>query len=237
MDSMSESKPKKSRATLYVFGSLFAFLALFYGSCLVLGYLSSWEPSRVRTSTIRPKLSAAESEARTDDFLRRLGAPKLKTVADAKEFFRAKKHSLEDLERCRDMLKAISPQDLEFSQAQALLAQIPAKIATAEEQDWVEKHPLKIVSKNWTAGGFGNVGLWRVTFENRSTRPVGNIRYETSYFAETGGKVGSKKDVIQKVIGPKQRRTLEINDGFIHKEAHEADIEIVGSEYLDGLRK
>lgn len=68
---------------------------------------------------------------------------------------------------------------------------------------------------------------------------MGNIKYRTAYFAETGAKVDSGgvdsvlgKDTIQKIIAPHQKRTIEINDGFLNSEAHTARFEIVSLEYI-----
>ena len=92
----------------------------------------------------------------------------------------------------------------------------------------------------WKKGGFGSIALWQVTFHNNSKRSIGNIKYRTAYLAETGAVVGQggadsliSKDTVQKVIMPGERRMIEINDGFISDEAHNAGFEVVSWEYLD----
>src|SRR5205823_5784046 len=99
---------------------------------------------------------------------------------------------------------------------------------------------LQITKHSWEKGGFDTVALWHITFWNRSDKPIGNIRYRTRYTAETGGQVdrGGVEALlgdytIRKVIPPHQKRTLEINDGFVHHEAARAHFEIVSWEFVN----
>src|SRR5205807_7881373 len=99
---------------------------------------------------------------------------------------------------------------------------------------------LQITKKTWEKGGLDSVALWHITFWNRSEKPIGNIRYRTRYSAETGDQV-DKGGVdallgdytIRKVIPPHQKRTIEINDGFLHHEAARANFEIVSFEFVN----
>ncbi len=99
---------------------------------------------------------------------------------------------------------------------------------------------LQITQKTWEKGGFDSVALWHVTFYNRSDKPIGNIRYRTRYSAETGDQV-DKGGVdallgdytIRKVIAPHKKRTIEINDGFLHREAARANFEVVSWEFVN----
>ena len=99
---------------------------------------------------------------------------------------------------------------------------------------------LQITKHSWEKGGFETVGLWHITFWNRSDKPIGNIRYRTRYMAETGDQVDRGgvdallgDYTIRKVIPPHQKRTLEINDGFVHHEAARAHFEIVSWEFVN----
>jgi hypothetical protein len=45
---------------------------------------------------------------------------------------------------------------------------------------------LEVIRKTWRKGGFDTVALMTVTFRNNSDRPIGNIPYNTHYYAATG---------------------------------------------------
>jgi len=102
---------------------------------------------------------------------------------------------------------------------------------------------LVIVKSTWRAGGFGTVALWQVTLKNNTSKPIGNIQYRTAYYSETGNIVDKggidsplDKKIIQKVIPPKSTRTIEVNDGFTHREAHRAGFELVKWEFVADQR-
>jgi hypothetical protein len=83
------------------------------------------------------------------------------------------------------------------------------------------------------------VALWEVTFKNRSTKRVGNLKYKTHYYAETGREVDTggsgsllQSGIIEKVIEPKSARTIEVNDGFLHQETSTARFELIGWEFI-----
>jgi hypothetical protein len=100
-------------------------------------------------------------------------------------------------------------------------------------------HMLKTVKKVWKKSGFGTVVVWRITFRNNGDMPISNIRYRTTYKAETGDVVDQggtaalfHDDTIRKMIPPHQTRTIEVNDGFVHHETAKAHFEIVDCEYI-----
>lgn len=100
-------------------------------------------------------------------------------------------------------------------------------------------HQLQVVKSRWEKGGFGTVAVWHVTFRNNGKKPIGNIKFSTSYDAETGSEVDKGgtdsllgKDTIQKVIEPGKTRTIEVNDGFVHDEAARASFAVVSWEYV-----
>lgn len=88
---------------------------------------------------------------------------------------------------------------------------------------------LQKVSAKWQKGGFGAIAIWKVTIKNVSDKPLGDIKFSTEYYSETGNivsKGGTKgllgKDTIEKVVPPKSTRTFEVNDGFVSDEADTA---------------
>jgi hypothetical protein len=99
---------------------------------------------------------------------------------------------------------------------------------------------LQVTHSTWQKGGFETVAIWRVTFWNRSDKPIGNIHYRTRYTAETGDQVDRGgvdallgDYTVRKVIPPHQKRTIEINDGFVHSEAARGSFEIVSWEFVN----
>jgi hypothetical protein len=119
----------------------------------------------------------------------------------------------------------------------ALQKETEAQHAKAE----IKANPLEVVKSSWEDAAFETVAIWRVTFKNRSSKPVGNIKYRTLYYSETGGLVDkggvdtpliAESKTVQKVIPPKGSRTIEINDCFVNKEANRAKFELVAWEFV-----
>jgi len=115
-----------------------------------------------------------------------------------------------------------------------------APAASPKSEAWLH---LIVKESRWEKGGFGTIAMWRVTFKNNSDRPIGNIQYRTAYYSETGNLVDKggvdsplDKKIIQKVIPPKSTRTIEVNDGFTHSEAHRATFELVDCEFVTDSR-
>jgi hypothetical protein len=133
-------------------------------------------------------------------------------------------------------LGAIKQTDPEFAEAQALLGQKQRDAEAAAERVAIEKDPLEVADFKWSTGGFGSVGILKVTFKNRSTKPVGNIVYKTEYKAETGLVVSRGSGVIAKVIGPNETRTIEVNDGFINSQSDTANFNIVSWQFVEDNR-
>ena len=166
-------------------------------------------------------------------------------LAQAKSMFRTGL-SKDELATIKTHLEAIPPKAAEYKEAQSLSAKVETEIKQRDREDEarakqaeIDANPLEVVSAKWEKDGFGTVAVWRVTFNNRSDKPVGNIKYRTAYFAETGAKVDAGgvdallgKGLIQKVIPPHQKRTLEINDGFVNNEAHTGKFEVVAWEFI-----
>jgi len=170
--------------------------------------------------------------------------PQPTVLSPSEHFSEAKallKHSLDisGVIEAEDHLNAIPAEVAEYKQAQRLKREVESRRREIQKEADAEQNPLRVVSSSWRKGGFETVGLWTVTFENVCSRPVGNIKYRTSYFSETGnlvttGGFGSVlgDGVIQKIVGPKSQRTIEINDGFIHHEASRAQFDVIGWEFV-----
>lgn len=141
------------------------------------------------------------------------------------------------------LMTSITRRDGSTSSSATNVSPTPFVPATVHFQDPALGH-LVVVKSRWETSGFGTVAIWRVTFKNTSDKPIGNIIYETHYYSETGGEVdkgGSagllgRSKTVQKVIPPKSSRTVEINDGFTHSQAHRADFRVVGCEFVSDLR-
>ena len=129
-------------------------------------------------------------------------------------------------------LKSIAKGSKDYSQAAALIKQTESRLAAMRQMQEIEENPLVLENSRWEKGGFGVVGVWKTTLRNRSDKPVGNLGYKTTYFSETNNEVDSNSGLIQKVIAPRQKRTIEVNDGFISNEAHTANFVLTGWEYV-----
>lgn len=112
--------------------------------------------------------------------------------------------------------------------------------APGERMNWSD---LQVVSSRWERGGFDTVAIWHVELKNTTDQPIGDIKYRTAYYSETGNLVdkggidsplGGK--IIQRVIPPKSTRTIEINDGFTRSEAHRANFELVSWRFVSDHR-
>jgi hypothetical protein len=109
-----------------------------------------------------------------------------------------------------------------------------------EKAKMLQNAPLRVVNSKFEHNGFGAVAVWTVTFENRSSQRLGNIKYRTKYFAETGKQIDQGgvdallgEYTIQKVIEPNSTRTLEITDGFIKKDVARGTFELVFWEKIN----
>ena len=79
------------------------------------------------------------------------------------------------------------PTETKAEYEQRVLAEQRAKDQAKQTIPTPDPTLLQVVNSTWGKGGFDSVAIWRVTFLNRSDKPIGNIRYRTSYTAETGG--------------------------------------------------
>jgi hypothetical protein len=148
--------------------------------------------------------------------------------------------SAPEFKEAQALLKIYRERSVQLTKERELAASAAIPAGSVIGSDSPEFAKLQVVSSNWEKSGFGAVVVWKVKFKNTSARPIGNIKYRTSYTAETGDVVDRggtdslmSKDTLQKVIKPGETRTLEINDGFVNQEAHQASFAVVSWEYLN----
>jgi hypothetical protein len=158
--------------------------------------------------------------------------------------------SREDIETLKKHLAAIPPEAPESKEVSALTEEADARLKLIEEDEEgakrlteIESEPLQVVSSDWSKEGANPVAFWQITLKNRSTRRLGNIKFRTEYFSETGKPVFkrgvnrvSAPGVIRKAVAPLSSRTIEINDGYINKDADTARFYVVGWEFVEDRR-
>lgn len=148
-------------------------------------------------------------------------------LAEAKRLDLKANPSKEEYELLTKHLKGVPQGSNEYKDAQVLLKKVENR-----------KDALQVVGTSWRRGAFGAAGIWTVTFHNKSDRPVGDIKYTTRYYSETGNDLGGTGGLfttgeIQKVIPPGQKRTIKVNDGFIDREAARGNFEVTGWRVIE----
>jgi ribosomal protein L40E len=79
---------------------------------------------------------------------------------------------------------------------------------------------LEIKKLNWYKGGFDNVMLVDVKFQNNGKRNVKDIELECVHFSNSGTRIDSNKKVIYEVVpAGKPLSVKEFSMGFIHTQA------------------
>lgn len=199
---------------------------------LVLGCVCGGNPNRV-TNPPAPQ-ATPQSIADLDDFKAQDSATHLK---EAKKLY-TKQSTRKELEAASLHLKAIPENAAEYKEAQNLTKQIEKDDKVLADKEEINKAPLVVLSAHWRKGGFNTVAVWTVTFQNKSDKPVGDITYKTHYVSETGNDVGGTGGIlgdgkIQKIIPPKQKRTITINDGFVHSQADSGEFEMTGWRFVN----
>lgn len=158
-------------------------------------------------------------------------------LAEAKKLFTPQASETE-IQLAARHLKAIPETAPEHAEAQKILSYIDDIFKVQPKKVEVDRDALQVANSSWRKGAFGVAGIWTVTFYNRSDKPIGDIKYHTRYYSETGNDLGGtggifSEGVIQKVIPPRQKRTIKINDGLINKEAARGNFEIVGWKFIE----
>ncbi len=224
------------------------FAGIFFGGLILIVALAALTPQE--SSTVAPAGGTIPDQAAQQ-------AAAFKAMSSAEHLALAQKSirkdsTAEELFEGRRHANAIDATAAEFKMSRSLLAVADQRQKILEKEELkrslaaeIERNPVLVLKSDWATDGFGTVAVWHVTFKNRSTRPVGNITYRTVYTSETGAVVdkggvdsllGSDSKKIQRVIGPGQTRTLEINDGFVNTQAHRASFTLVGWEYVQDGR-
>lgn len=181
--------------------------------------------------------SNARKTIQESDEFKRLSAAE--HLAEAKKLYENKPSDYE-LYVTALHLKAIPETAPEFKDAQIILKKIESTVKAKAESDKADKadsDPLQVVSTRWRRGAFGAAGIWTVTFYNKSDKPIGDINYQTRYYSETGNDLGGtggffSSGEVQKIIPPRQKRTIQINDRFIHKEAASASFTVADWRFV-----
>jgi hypothetical protein len=147
--------------------------------------------------------------------------------------------TIDAFEKAIVLINSIPKEAPEYKEAQSLVKPTQVRIAKLYEQAEIEKNPIRVINSKFIISGFGSVALWKVTFENRSNQRIGNLKYRTLYYAETGKQInqGGTEAIldytIQKVFEPRSKRTIEINDGFIQKDVVKGTFELVSWETIN----
>jgi uncharacterized membrane-anchored protein YhcB (DUF1043 family) len=150
-----------------------------------------------------------------------------------------------NLEMLMNHLASIPEEAPESSQVPTLTERLDERLEQIEAEEEarreaeVDSEPLEIVKSSWQRGEKNPVAVWEITFKNRSKRPVGNMKFRTEYFSETGRTISRggldrslRQIVIQKVIAPLSSRTITINDGFVRNDASDASFVLVGWQFV-----
>ena len=86
---------------------------------------------------------------------------------------------------------------------------------------------LEVKKLNWRKGGFENVMLVNVTFQNNGKRDVKDIELECTHYSNSGTRIDSNKKVIYEVVSAgKSRSVKEFSMGFIHSQASKTSCEV-----------
>lgn len=79
---------------------------------------------------------------------------------------------------------------------------------------------LEIKNLNWHKGGFDNVMLVDVKFQNNGKRDVKDVELECVHFSNSGTRIDSNKKVIYEIVpAGKSLSIKEFSMGFIHTQA------------------
>jgi hypothetical protein len=110
-----------------------------------------------------------------------------------------------------------------FVIAQACLAEIPGLVT---EPDVRDSPDVKLLHSEWRKGGFGVIGVCKITVKNNENRSVGNFRWHAEFYSESGILLNQADGTLMSVIGPHKTRTMEVNVGFIDPQAQRGGIEL-----------
>ncbi len=195
---------------------------------------SSRNKGNENISNTSSNVNVPKDISETDDFKRQ---PPEEHLKSAKSLYGTNPNK-DSVENALKHLKAIPESASEYKETQSLLKKVEKTKKDIEEKEEIDKQPLEITGSKWRRGAFGAAGIWTVTFYNRSERPVGDIEYKTRYFSETGNNLGGTGGIfssgeIQKIIPPKQKRAITINDGFINREAVNGTFEVTGWRFVN----
>jgi len=115
--------------------------------------------------------------------------------------------------------------------------------ATGEKAEQIRQQPIVVVKAEARTRGGATLRQWYLELCNRSSRPIGNIRYRTRYYSQTHVLVGAGgiespfggpfEGIIMKIIQPGEQREMIIDDGFVYPQTAYATFEVVSWEWMD----
>ena len=228
---MNILKGKSASSFLFVIGILIT-LSL---ACKIPNVEKKSDNSAANTENVnRANPNARQAITETEDFKKLNPSEHL---AEAKKLYNNKPSDF-DLYIASLHIDAIPETAPEYVEAQAILKEIRKTADSQGKQKLADAAALQVVSSSWRKGAFGAAGIWTVTFMNKSDKPIGDVEYQTRYYSETGNDLGGTGGIftsgeVQKIIPPKQKRTVKINDGFINKEADSATFKVTGWRFIE----
>ncbi len=111
----------------------------------------------------------------------------------------------------------------------------PSGTTTAPTKDPKEEAlaALEIKKLNWHKGGFDNVMLVDVKFQNNGKRDVKDVELECVHFSNSGTRIDSNKKVIYEIVpAGKSLSVKEFSMGFIHTQAASTNCTISDLEVM-----
>lgn len=89
------------------------------------------------------------------------------------------------------------------------------------------KEQVKIKKLKWSKGGFNNIMMVNLTFENKSNADVKDIELTCEHFSNSGTKIDSNTRVIYEIFkAGKSKRIHDFNMGLIHSQAETTNCRI-----------
>lgn len=86
---------------------------------------------------------------------------------------------------------------------------------------------LSIKKLNWHKGGFDNVMMVDVTFQNSGEKDVKDVELTCEHYSNSGTRIDSNRKTVYEIVpANKTKRVREFNMGFIHSQAAQTDCKI-----------
>lgn len=92
---------------------------------------------------------------------------------------------------------------------------------------------LELLDSVWEKDEFGRAAVWKLRIRNNSDLPIGDIKYRTLYYSETGNIVGARSGLIQRLIKPGIVMPFELKDGLVDQYALKASFKVTGWRFVE----